>query len=64
MTEPKWIISEDRREYRNIPINLAERRALMQGLFWGFRNHRKLKKLEAEFNLLYKHGVIYKKGSQ
>jgi hypothetical protein len=57
-----WHTDENGRRFRNIPINLVERRALLDHRRLNLRRHRQLLALEAEFEILWKHGVIYEDG--
>lgn len=52
--ERRWLTDENGREYRNIPMNLADQdRALAPWTTW---------KLDREFRLLWAKGLIYKDG--
>lgn len=52
----RWLTDEDGREFRNIPMNLADRdRAIAP---WTVR------RLEREFNILWAKGLIYKDGGE
>jgi hypothetical protein len=60
--EKHWHEREDGRRFRNIPLNLAERRKLMDQTLTP-KVHKELCRLEDEFEILWRVGVIFEDGA-